>query len=106
MNRLWILPAGLAVMAGCSAPVQPAEPAPVVTVTAEPAPADQADATPFWRQTLNLAWRQYSRPDREAMCAGYLIAPDQMWDSFNNGADGSITRAQFTVFFNGKCGAA
>ena len=52
---------------------------------------------------LDLTWDNMSRSERDLMCTGFAYDPQLMWTSFDDGADGSITRRAFMRFMTDKC---
>jgi hypothetical protein len=83
------------------------EPAPVVERD-DPAPKPEPTEDALDQQELNalaldLTWDAMSRSERDLMCTGWYMDPEMMWESFDNGADGSISRAAFMKFMRGKC---
>jgi hypothetical protein len=86
------------------------EPAPVVerdepepVKKDKPEPADTVDEDALNDLALDLTWDAMSRSERDLMCTGFWYDPEMMWESFDEGADGSISRASFMRFMRGKC---
>ena len=100
-----VIPAIL--LAGCSLPVQQAEPAPTVTVTQE-APSYSPDEytsseAELQRTALEIVWDDLSVSDRATMCQAYRLYPDEAFEAFNEGADGIAIRRVFDSFFDEEC---
>lgn len=96
----------LAATAGCSTTttVQPTETVTVEAPKAAETTAPEPAATPNMEMAIMKAlWKDMPRSERDTICVGYTISPELMWDSFKEGADGSISRATFTKFFNRAC---
>jgi hypothetical protein len=75
-------------LSACSS-TDSAEPAPVVTVTA-PAPEPESnDEDLFWSVFDNI-WADLSTSEKENMCLGLDLFPDDVLAAFKDGADGSI----------------
>ena len=79
------------------------EPEPVSKPKPKPTPEDTIDEDTLNDLALDLTWDAMSRSERDLMCNGFWYDPQMMWESFDEGADGSISRASFMRFMRGKC---
>jgi hypothetical protein len=66
-----------------------ADPAPVVTVTA-PAPEPKVDEEALFWSVFDSIWADLSTTEKEDMCLGLDLFPDDVIAAFKDGADGSI----------------
>lgn len=52
---------------------------------------------------LNILWDGSSKDDQNSMCLGMMLDENAMWESFNEGANDAVTRAQWKKFMDTKC---
>ena len=113
----------LAFLTGCSfaEPVEPtsvtvtesAAPAPqpsTQTVTETTAPAPTADESAFFENVLETVWADTTEYDKELICEGMVIMPEEMTDTFVDEFYAGeylgivLDRQQIQDFYLRKCG--
>jgi hypothetical protein len=91
MKKITLAVALAAIALSACSSTDSAEPAPVVTVTA-PAPEPEPESNDedlFWSVFDNI-WADLSTDEKENMCLGLDLFPDDVLAAFKDGADGSI----------------
>jgi hypothetical protein len=89
MKKITLAVALAAIALSACSSTDSAEPAPVITVTA-PAPEPESnDEDLFWSVFDNI-WADLSTSEKENMCLGLDLFPDDVLAAFKDGADGSI----------------
>jgi hypothetical protein len=89
MKKITLAVALAAIALSACSSTNSAEPAPVVTVTA-PAPEPKVDEEALFWSVFDNIWADLSTTEKQDMCLGLAMFPDDVLAAFKDGADGSI----------------